>query len=262
MLKLDKLFFSYKKGLSVLEDLSFTVPEGSITAILGPNGAGKTTLIQCLLGILKPDSGSIKVAGKDISGLSNRERARLMAYVPQFSGLSFSHTAYDVVMMGRLSHQAFGAAPGRNDDIAVREALHLLGISAMAEKKYQRLSGGEKQLVIMARTLAQQAKLLIMDEPTASLDFYNQAQSLQMISDLSKQNLSILMSTHSPDHALLVADQVIMLKNKKIMAAGPPDELITEESLSHLYGIKAQMTTTSLKKSGREVKICVPIIDI
>lgn len=260
MLEARHVSFHYRKK-RVLEDISFTLREGEIVSLLGPNGAGKTTLLRCLLGLNRLHGGQVFLSGRETAGLSIKEKARAMAYVPQMSNLTFPYEVAEVVLMGRVPHLGFGGAPTARDRAEAAGALHAMGVAHLADKRFQQLSGGEKQLVIMARALAQRARLLVLDEPTASLDFSNQSKTLQLIRSLSSHGYAVLMTTHSPDHALAVSDRVVMLKDGHVAACGPPDEVITGENLSRLYGIPAVVSETGVRVAGKYVKVCVAVTD-
>ena len=261
MLRLENVCFQYRRGLPILNEVSFTMAEGEAVSLLGPNGAGKTTLMRCILGLLPLRAGRVYLCGQDITMLSVRKRARLVSYVPQSSMLAFPYLAQEVVLMGRVAHLGLGASPGTADHKAAFKAMEAMDILHLAERPFQRLSGGEKQLVVIARALAQQAPLMILDEPTASLDFFNQARALKLVRTLAQSGQTILMTTHAPDHAFLIADKVVMMKAGKIFACGPPAETVTEQNLLDLYGIKTVVFETTGISAGKPVKTCVPIIE-
>ena len=259
MLEVRNIGFSYRGGERVLEDVSFSLEEGTVTCLLGPNGTGKTTLLKILLGLLKNDSGSVGWNGKDITSLGARERARIIGYVPQFSGLTFPYSVEEVVLMGRLSHLPAGGAPGKEDRKIVSAALSHLGLEHLSKKLFHQLSGGEKQMVIIARALAQQSKLLVMDEPTASLDYSNQVRALRVIRKLSDEGYTVLMTSHSPDQAFLVADNAVLMKDGRVFREGKPDEVVTSAALSSLYETQAAVCECTLN-GDRSMKVCVPVL--
>lgn len=261
MLKLENVCFQYRKGFPILNGVAFEVAAGEALSLLGPNGAGKTTLMRCILGLLPLKAGCVYLNGQDIAGLSARQRARLISYVPQSSMLTFPYTALEVVLMGRVAHLGLGAAPGAVDHAEALAAMEAMDIMPLAERPFQQLSGGEKQMVMIARALAQKAPLMILDEPTASLDFFNQARALKLVRALARNGQTILMTTHAPDHALLIADRVVMMKSGRVHACGRPEETITERNLFELYGIKAVVVETAIVSAGKSVKSCIPIIE-
>lgn len=261
MLSVRDVSFQYRSGKDVLKDISFTLREGEVLCLLGSNGTGKTTLLKCLLGLLRPKSGEAQLMGKYLLKVSAKKRARMIAYVPQSSALNFPYTVQEAVMMGRLPHFGFGASPSAKDHQEVEATLSEMGITDLADRYFQQLSGGEKQLVIIARALAQRAHLLILDEPTSNLDFFNQARTLKLIKKLAQLGNTVLLTTHSPDQAFLVSDQVVMIKNGSVFACGCPDEVITDENLSGLYGLHAVVSETSVFSAGKNVKVCIPVLD-
>ncbi|MDR1083272.1 MAG: ABC transporter ATP-binding protein [Deltaproteobacteria bacterium] len=261
MLAVENLSFGYTALRKILKGITFNIRQGEVLALLGPNGTGKTTLMRCLLGLLKPDGGRTDLFGRDILKLSAKERSRMIAYAPQSSSMTFPYDVLEVVMMGRLPHLGFGSSPSRKDRFEAEKALEIMRIGHLASNLFQSLSGGEKQLVVIARALAQKARLMVLDEPMANLDFYNQARSLKILRSLARQGHTVLWTTHSPDQALLVADRLVMIKDGQVYADGRPEDVITGESLSELYGLNAVVTETSVISAGKPVKICVPIID-
>ncbi|MDR3160957.1 MAG: ABC transporter ATP-binding protein [Spirochaetaceae bacterium] len=253
MLEVRDVCFHYRSGSSILKNISFQVRQGDILCILGPNGTGKTTLLRCLLGLLPPKSGSVLVEGRDCSKLSARERARRLAYVPQSSGLTFPYEAGEVVLMGRIAHLKGGTAPGRKDRETAREAMGMLGILSLERRLFQELSGGERQLVLIARALAQQAKVLVMDEPTANLDYGNQVKTLRVAKNLAGRGYGICMTSHFPDHAFWVCNTTALMRDGFLFARGPPEQTITSENLSELYRTPVRVSTVD---TGQ--KVCIP----
>ncbi len=234
----------------VVSDISLDVKAGEVLCLLGPNGAGKTTLFRTLLGLIAPLAGEIDLEGKPLLQYSARDRAARMAYVPQAHAGVFAYTVLDVVLMGRTARLGLFASPTAADELAAREALASIGIEWLAEEDYTRISGGERQLTLIARALAQGTRLLVLDEPTANLDFGNSARVLAHIGALAKRGYAIVLSTHEPDHALSIGTKVVIVHDGRIEATGTPEEIVTSERLSSLYDIKVAVERT---ESGGKV---------
>ena len=196
------------KNKPVLENLSFSVKGGESLCLLGPNGVGKTTLFRSMLGFLKPLAGTIMLDGQDIASWSSRMLAQKIGYVPQNHTPPFAYPVLDVVTIGRLSRISPVASPSAHDVDVAMASLERLGVAHLADKLYTQISGGERQMVLIARALAQEPEMLVMDEPTASLDYGNQVKVLRQISRLAREGMSIIMTTHFPDHAFLCASKV------------------------------------------------------
>ncbi|MDO5695677.1 MAG: ABC transporter ATP-binding protein [Eubacteriales bacterium] len=236
VLDICNLRFSYNdKQRPVLENLSCQIRRGETVFILGPNGTGKTTLLKLLLKLLRPESGDITLAGKPLQSYSEKSLSRAMAYVPQATEIIFPLAAYDLVLTGRFNRQAIGRRPDAAAHRAVRETMARLGIEHLAYRNYNEMSGGERQMVLIARALTQDADILIMDEPTSGLDYRNQVQILKTVADLQTSGYTILMTTHDPVHCLSVPSQVLMLKDERLLAYGPAREIISSEVLTNLY---------------------------
>ena len=259
MLQVEHLEYWYRRNSPVLKDVSLTIQKGDILCLLGPNGTGKTTLLRCILGFQRPKRGSISLNGESLLKLSARKRARHIAYVPQSSALSFPYCVRDVVLMGRLSHMPTGASHSAEDRRVVQECLEKLQISHLAECSFQELSGGERQMVLVARGLAQQSSLLVMDEPTASLDYSNQIKILKTIRALAAQGYTILMTSHFPDHAFLACTVAALMSKGYVMACGAPEEVVTSENLSNLY--QSRVCVTEADADGKRTKVCMPLMD-
>ncbi|MFC5386951.1 ABC transporter ATP-binding protein [Aquamicrobium segne] len=238
-------------GSTMIADrLAFDLSAGTVTCLLGPNGVGKTTLFKTLLGLLPKLAGSIRVGDAELASLSRPMLARHLAYVPQSYSADFAYTVLDLVVMGRTAHLGIFSTPTQPDVNIALEMLDRLGIAALAHHDARQLSGGQRQLVLIARALAQQAKIIVMDEPTASLDLANRIQVLRKVRALADDGLSILLSTHEPEQAFAIADQVLALGPDKQLETGPVDEVLTPERLSHLYGVALTVEKTP---SGRHV---------
>lgn len=240
MLQVEKLAFGFP-GRSVGRDVSFALADGEVMCVLAPNGGGKTTLFRTLLGLLAPQGGSVVLEHQPLSSLSRQDIARRVGYVPQGHAGQFAYTVREVVLMGRTAHLGAFGAPGRRDLEVADKALSLLGLEALAERSITQVSGGERQLALIARALAQEPRLLVMDEPTASLDFGNQVRILQRIRSLAAGGISVLFSTHDPDHAFLAADRALLLAEGRALAIGPPVEVIRPDTLERMYGVSVSV---------------------
>ena len=226
-IEVQNLTFSYGKQ-PALREVSFSVQKGTLTAVLGANGAGKSTLFRCLLGFLTPQAGEIRLSGRPLS-----------AYIPQSSEPIFNYTVLDTVLMGTTGTMNVLQRPGRQQQEAAMQALQRLGIEALAQRGIGTISGGERQLALIARALVQNAEILIMDEPTANLDFGNQQRVLAQIRALTARGYTVLLSTHNPEHALHYAHRVLALQGGHIAADGPTETVLTPQLLQTLYGIQA-----------------------
>lgn len=232
----ESLAFGHRRRI-VGRALDFSFSTGEVVCVLGPNGAGKSTLFRTLLGLTPALGGRVTLEGRDLASLSRAQVARALAYVPQASASYFDFTLAELVEMGRAAHLGLFAAPGAKDREAARAALERLGIGAIAQQRVGAVSGGERQLALIARALATEAPLLILDEPTANLDFANQARVLKEVARLRDAGIGILFGTHDPDHALEVADRALLLREGKVMAAGNAADTITAAHLSALYAL-------------------------
>lgn len=240
-LSIEALSTGYGQRL-VGQDLSFDVRAGEVTCLLGANGCGKTTLLKTLLGLLPPLAGHIYIGQKSLSQIKPKALAKSLGYVPQAHQDLFPYTVLEMVLMGRTAHLAWSSTPSKQDGEIALACLAQLGIEYLASRQYTQLSGGERQMVLIARALAQQPEVLIMDEPTASLDFGNQIRVLAMIEQLKADGLAILLTTHQPEHAHQVADRVVLLHQGTILAYGKKEACLTAAHLARLYGLsEAQM---------------------
>lgn len=242
-LSVRDLTFAYRKT-PVLNDVSFDAAAGELLAILGANGVGKTTLFRCILGEQKRYTGSIAVDGADVRTLSARETAHRIAYIPQTHAMTFRFFVRDMVLMGTSHTLSPLGLPGKAQERIAAEALDRLGIAGLADRGFDTLSGGEQQIVYIARALAQQAKILLMDEPTSSLDYGNQLRVLSTVSDLVRDGYTVLLSTHNPQHALWYADRVLALGEGRVAAFGNTAEVLTPQLLKTLYGTRAELYAT------------------
>ncbi|ADQ78663.1 ABC transporter related protein [Paludibacter propionicigenes WB4] len=228
-------------GNAVLQDVNFELNTGEIVCLLGKNGAGKTTLFKSMLGVLKPLSGSILLNGKPIEHWNRQQFARLVGYIPQARSLPFPFTVMDVVLFGRTAHLSAFGSPGKRDRILAGECMDLLNITHLQHRTFTHLSGGEQQLVIIARALAQQPAFLIMDEPTSSLDFGNQINIIRQVNALKNNALGIMMATHSPDHAFMCNANVAVVHQGTLRKAGHANDIISEQVLKEIYGVDVKV---------------------
>jgi iron complex transport system ATP-binding protein len=255
ILSAEKLSFGYR-GRTVGRGVSLAITPGEVLCLLGPNGGGKTTLMKTLLGLLPALDGRVRLEGEDIAHLPRRRLARTIGYVPQAHAAFFPFSVMEIVLMGRSAHIGLFAAPSRADRAVAEGALETLGIRHLAERVYTELSGGERQLALIARALAQEPRVLVMDEPTASLDFGNQLRVLHQIAALARSGIAVVLSTHDPDHVFLCGDRVALLHDGALEAIGPPEEIITAAALKRLYGVEVQV----VELPGHETRTCVPSV--
>ncbi|MDR0445961.1 MAG: ABC transporter ATP-binding protein [Oscillospiraceae bacterium] len=236
------LSFSYGER-RVLEGVSFDARAGEMLCVLGPNGVGKSTLFNCLLGLARPEAGEISIDGQDLRSLGVRELAQSMAFVPQSHAPTFNYSVFDMVLMGTTARVGGVSSPGSREARSAEDAMERVGISSLRSRGYMQISGGERQLTLIARALAQQASVVIMDEPTANLDYGNQLRVLMRVKELSREGLTIIQSTHNPDHAFLFADRVLALLDGRVAALGAPREVVTQALIESLYGVRVTLST-------------------
>lgn len=260
-LAVENVAFGYP-GKAVGRDVSFILRNGETLCLLGPNGSGKTTLFKTVLGLLPARAGRVTIGGRDLAALSRSEIARQIGYVPQAQMGFFPFTVRDVVLMGRTAHLGLFASPSASDRRVAADSLAALGIVHLADQIYTRISGGERQLALIARALAQEPAFLIMDEPTASLDFGNQLRVLERIRALAGQSIGVLFSTHDPDHAFLCADRVALLHAGGVARLGAPDAVVTTESLRDLYGLDVKIISVDDPALPRPRRMCVPSFSV
>ena len=252
---LELLSLGFGHGQRVIgTGVNLSLATGEVLALLGANGAGKTTLFKTVLGLLPVQAGQVLLDGKPLSAWSRKDRAKRVAYVPQAHAALFPFTVLDVVLMGRTAHLPPFATPGRRDRDIAREVLAGLGMAHLEARPYTELSGGERQIVLIARALAQQPEILVMDEPTASLDYGNQMRLLQHIRQLAKHQISVILSTHNPDHVFMVADRVALLHEGAVVGLGPTGEVLTPQALKRLYGIDVVIGSIQ----GSDARLCAP----
>jgi len=232
--------FSYQKGSKIFENINFSVDSGEILAILGPNGAGKTTMLRCITGMLKWKSGRSMLNEENISYMPAKKLWSRMAYVPQAKAASASsYTAFEMVLLGRNSHLNVFSLPKKEDIEKVEEVMELLGIRYLADKKCSAISGGELQMVLIARALVAEPQALILDEPESNLDFKNQLIVLNTMSNLAKNGMTCVFNTHYPAHALQRANKALILSKGGEYVFGDTNEVVNEENIQKAFGVQA-----------------------
>lgn len=256
-IEINHLNFSYGKR-QILHDISVAIPDATLVNVLGPNGVGKSTLFRCILGLNDHYSGSILINGKDPKKLSIRERAREISYIPQSHAPVYDYEVLDVVLMSTGSDLAILRSPNAHHRQRAYDALERIGIAHLAERTYTQISGGEQQLVLIARALAQNAKTIIMDEPTSALDYGNTVRVLSCVRQLAKEGLSIVQSTHQPDQAFLYSDKTLVLHQGHVHAYGTPKDVITNKLVSTIYNVEVEVNSLY----GDKVRVCVPVQEI
>ena len=257
-LEVKKLEFAYKKS-AVLKGVDFSAEAGQCICVLGENGAGKTTLFRCLLGFLNTYQGEITVDGDNGKTLSARETARRIAYIPQSYAPTFNYTVFEMVLMGTNILTGKFRTPGIEERKSVGIMLEMMNISRLAERGFGELSGGERQLTLIARALAQKSRILIMDEPTANLDYGNQFRVMQQVRKLTESGYLIIMSTHNPEHALLYSDKVLVLKKGRAVMYGEPESVLSPAAIKEIYGVTVELQ--KIHTQWGDVPVFVPGIE-
>lgn len=247
-------------GTEIVHGVSFDVRDGRFVCVVGSNGCGKTTTLKNVLGLYRPLGGSVAVNGSDVLAMAERERARRFAYIPQVHTPPFPFTVADVVILGRTPHltNRVANATARDRDIAYR-AMQTLSIEHLAHEVYTQLSGGQQQLVLIARALAQEPDVLVMDEPTASLDFGNQQAVLSQMRNLVDGGTGVLMVTHDPNHAFYCADEVLVMDGGRIVDSGPPEATVTTEMLRGVYHANAVVRRVYVEEVAGERSVVVSL---
>ena len=239
ILTVEQGSYFYKKDQKVFEDISFSVSSGEILAILGPNGAGKTTMLRCVTGMLNWKKGASRLDGMDIRAMPERKLWQRMAYVPQAKSASSAYTAFETVLLGRSSRLNAFSLPRQEDVEKAREAMESLGIAHLAEKKCSAISGGELQMVLIARALASEPEILILDEPESNLDFKNQLIVLDTITRLAQKGMACIFNTHYPEHALQRSHKALLLSKGGAYRFGNTADVVTEANIQKAFGVQA-----------------------
>lgn len=248
VLTLQDLRFGYDQNKTVLNSLSMQVEANSITAILGPNGAGKTTLLNTILGLLKPEAGEIYLNGLPISQYSRRQLSKMIGLVPQSEFIPFNFSVYEYILLGRTPYMGIFNMPSKKDFRVTNHVLERLNLMKLRDRPLSELSGGERQLALLARALAQQPRVLLLDEPTSHLDLGNTGIILRILKELVHQDVAVLFTTHDPQAAIYSADQVILMLSGQVLVAGTIEETMTKERLSQIYGTEILVEETDHRK--------------
>lgn len=242
ILAIHSISFKYDPGRpAAINSVSFEILPGTVTAILGPNGAGKTTLLHLLLGLKNPVSGKILLEGKELGLFSRRELSQWIGLVPQSEYMPFEYTVLDYVLLGRAPYLGPLELPQAGDTEIARKALVEIGIEHLKDRPVPALSGGEMQLVTLARALCQQPRILLLDEPTSHLDLSNRNATLRILNNLRRNGTTIIFTTHDPESAVLIADHVVLMRNGQVLDTGDMDTIFTGEKLSRAYGTRVQV---------------------
>lgn len=257
LLKVSNLRGGYD-GTDICRGISCQLEKGEILSVLGPNGCGKTTFFRLLLGSLTPSAGEIIVNGKKSSELTKKELAHEIAYIPQHHSPIFAYTVLEIILMGRASHFSAFDKPRQNDLDRAFAAMEMLHIVHLANTKYTALSGGQRQMVLIARAICQDAKIFVMDEPGASLDYANHQLLMEVIVELAEKGYGIVMSTHSPEHPFSIAHKVLLLNQGANVSFGPPSKAITSQLLEAVYGIEMDIVQIP-DRYGKIHTLCIPL---
>lgn len=237
ILRLEQITFGYAEDVPVLREISLALPAGALTAILGPNGGGKTTLLHLLLGWLQPRSGELLVNHRPLDTFTHRERSRLIGLVPQSEYIPFEFTLLEYVLLGRAPYLGPLEMPRDRDVAEARHAIERVGLTGLSERPVTHMSGGERQLAMIARALAQHPAILLLDEPTSHLDLANRRRVRDVLRQLVADGISVVCTTHDPALAADMAEAIILLRAGAIVAAGPIETTLTSEKLSATYGL-------------------------
>ena len=255
IIELRNITFHYPQcDRNILANCSMSVDRGDLISILGPNGAGKSTLLNCCCGLLRPQCGEVLVENNKIQNLEQKEIAKNIGYVQQMQKSSFAHTVFDYVLMGRASNVGLFHKPNAQDYKIAEEAMEMMNLAHLADSPITEISGGERQQAAIARAVAQQPKVILFDEPTSHLDYGNQIKTLRLISNLQKQGFAIVMTTHNPDHCMMLGGRVAILDRKGFLENGFVNEVLTEDRLREVYNTNLHLEY--VEAVGR--MICIP----
>lgn len=253
IMEVRDLSFSYPNGRKIFSGVNISLEAGEILTILGPNGVGKSTLLNCLANLLKPSGGEIRMDGKNIHTISLREAAKILGYVPQTHTPAYGYNVRDFVVMGRAPYLGMFQRPSAEDYAIADEVMASMNITKLANQPYTEISGGERQQATLARVIVQQPKIIMFDEPTNHLDYGNQLRVVHMIKDLAKRGFAVVMTTHMPDHAIMLGGKTAILNRQGNLICGNTDDIITDENLQNIYQVDVRVVEVA--EAGG--KVCV-----
>ena len=258
ILEVENGCFGYPKQEEILTDINIKLEEGHILSVLGPNGIGKTTLLKCMIGLMPWSRGRSLLTGKDIRTLKSKEIWNMISYIPQTHGFSFSYTGLEMVMLGRSSHLGLFSQPGHREIEMAEAMMEKVGITRLADKDCNRMSGGELQMVLIARALINEPKLIILDEPETGLDFHNQILVLNMVEKLAhEENIGAIMNTHYPTNAMSSADEALMMNRKGDRFYGPTGDILNESNISKSFDVN--VVVDEIMYQNRTIRSVVPV---
>lgn len=258
ILEVENGCFGYPKQEEILTDINIKLEEGHILSVLGPNGIGKTTLLKCMIGLMPWSRGRSLLTGKDIRTLKSKEIWNMISYIPQTHGFSFSYTGFEMVMLGRSSHLGLFSQPGHREIEMAEAMMEKVGITRLADKDCNRMSGGELQMVLIARALINEPKLIILDEPETGLDFHNQILVLNMVEKLAhEENIGAIMNTHYPTNAMSIADEALMMNRKGDRFYGPTGDILNESNISKSFDVN--VVVDEIMYQNRTIRSVVPV---
>ncbi len=258
ILEVENGCFGYPKQEEILTDINIKLEEGHILSVLGPNGIGKTTLLKCMIGLMPWSRGRSLLTGKDIRTLKSKEIWNMISYIPQTHGFSFSYTGLEMVMLGRSSHLGLFSQPGHREIEMAEVMMEKVGITRLADKDCNRMSGGELQMVLIARALINEPKLIILDEPETGLDFHNQILVLNMVEKLAhEENIGAIMNTHYPTNAMSIADEALMMNRKGDRFYGPTGDILNESNISKSFDVN--VVVDEIMYQNRTIRSVVPV---
>ena len=256
-LEVSKGFFKFKKTDYILRDINFSLGDGDVLAILGPNGVGKTTLIKSLTGLLPWTRGETFIDGKNISAMKEREVWSKISYIPQKRNFSFSYTGLEMVLFGSTSSLNIFERPSQKEIERAREVMKMIEIDHLADKVASEMSGGELQMLLIARSLVKEPKIIILDEPESGLDYKNQIIILDLIKKLSASGVIIVMNTHYPDHALKISNKCLLLNYDKTYKFGETREVLNGENLKNSFSVEVKIEKISF--DGKDYESIIPL---